>query len=337
MKSISIKDIALEVGVSTTTVSFVLNGKAREKRISEDLKERILQTAARLNYRPNQVARGLRTGQTHTLGLIVEDISNPFFAKLARVVEHEADKSGYTVMFCSTENNDEKASSLLYMLRHRQMDGFILVPTPGMKKDIQQMVSEQKPVVLVDRYFPDLETCYVAVDNFKGVFEGVSLLQKKGFKKIGLVTVDSIQVQMQERERGFVSALEKKNGKTAADQILRIPYDLNDRKTVEMIVEFIRKEKGLDALFFTTNYLGVAGLEAIRLSGKKIPDEMGVVCFDDNDLFRLGSPSISVIAQPISSIGEKAVAMLLGKLSGKEEPGGCHLIIPPTVVEREST
>jgi LacI family transcriptional regulator len=337
MKNISIKDIALEVGVSTTTVSFVLNGKAREKRISEELKERVLQTAARLNYRPNQVARGLRTGQTHTLGLIVEDISNPFFAKLARVVEHEADKSGYTVMFCSTENNDEKASSLLYMLRHRQMDGFILVPTPGMKKDVQQMLVEQKPVVLVDRYFPELDTCYVAVDNFKGAYEGVSLLLKKGFKKIGLVTVDSIQVQMQERERGFIAALEKKNGKASADLVLRIPYDMSESKTVGLIVDFIKKAKGLDALFFTTNYLGVAGLEALRMSGRKIPSEMGVVCFDDNDLFRLGSPSITVIAQPISSIGEKAVALLLGKLSGKEDPGGCHLIIPPTVVEREST
>lgn len=337
MKNISIKDIALEVGVSTTTVSFVLNGKAREKRISEELKERILQTAARLNYRPNQVARGLRTGQTHTLGLIVEDISNPFFAKLARVVEHEADKSGYTVMFCSTENNDEKASSLLYMLRHRQMDGFILVPTPGMKKDIQEMLVEQKPVVLVDRYFPDLETCYVAVDNFKGAYEGVSLLLKKEFKKIGLVTVDSIQVQMQERERGFISALEKRNGKAAADHILRVPYDMNERKTVELIFEFIKKGKGLDAMFFTTNYLGVAGLEALRMAGKNIPSDMGVVCFDDNDLFRLGSPSISVIAQPISAIGENAVALLLGKLTGKESPGGCHLIIPPSVVEREST
>ena len=92
MATVSIKDIAREVGVSTTTVSFVLNGKAKEKRISEELKDKVLSAAQRLNYRPNQVARGLRTGQSHTLGLIVEDISNPFFAHLARHVEHEADK-----------------------------------------------------------------------------------------------------------------------------------------------------------------------------------------------------------------------------------------------------
>ena len=336
MKNISIKDIAQEVGVSTTTVSFVLNGKAKEKRISDDLKEKILETAARLNYRPNQVARGLRTGQTHTLGLIVEDISNPFFANLARFVESEADKAGYTVMFCSTENNDEKAASLLYMLRHRQMDGFIIIPTPGLKKEVQSLVSEEKPVVLVDRYFQDLETSYVTVDNFKGANSGVGLLIKKGYKKIGLITLDSMQVQMMERERGYTVSLEKNKIKVGAEFILRIPYDMTYGHTVKAISDFLKKNKEIDGLFFTTNYLGVAGLESLRILGKKIPSEMGVVCFDDSDLFRLGSPSISVVAQPIRSIGEKAVDLIIGMLKSKKlDPQ--KIVIEPILIEREST
>lgn len=336
MKNISIKDIAQEVGVSTTTVSFVLNGKAKEKRISDDLKEKILETAARLNYRPNQVARGLRTGQTHTLGLIVEDISNPFFANLARFVESEADKAGYTVMFCSTENNDEKAASLLYMLRHRQMDGFIIIPTPGLKKEVHSLVSEEKPVVLVDRYFQDLETSYVTVDNFKGAKSGVGLLLKKGYEKIGLITLDSMQVQMMERERGYTVSLEKNKIKVEAEFILRIPYDMTYAHTVKAISDFLRKNKEINGLFFTTNYLGVAGLESLRILGKKIPSEMGVVCFDDSDLFRLGSPSISVVAQPIRSIGEKAVDLIIGMLKSKIlDPQ--KIIIEPFLIEREST
>ena len=187
MKNISIK--GGDLGVSTTTVSFVLNGKAGKKGSAMILKDKIFRLPRRLNYRPNQVARGLRTGQTHTLGLIVEDISNPFFAHLARFVESEADKAGYTVMFCSTENNDEKATSLLYMLRHRQMDGFIIIPTPGLRKEVESLV-QNKPVVLVDRYFPDLETSYVTVDNFKGAMGGRKhSLIKKGCKRIGLVTL----------------------------------------------------------------------------------------------------------------------------------------------------
>lgn len=337
MKNISIKDIALEVGVSTTTVSFVLNGKAKEKRISEELRDRILETAARLNYRPNQVARGLRTGHTNTLGLIVEDISNPFFAQLARVVEHEADRAGYTVMFCSTENSDERATALLYMLRHRQMDGFIIVPTPGLKKEIQLLSDDQRPFVLVDRYYPELDTCYVAVDNFRGAFEGASLLLRRGYRNIALVTVDSIQVQMMERERGFNGALERAKKKQGGDHVLRIPYDYNTEKTVQTIADFIRKHPQVDGIFFTTNYLGVAGLEAIRMSGKCIPAEMGVVCFDDNDLFRLGSPSISVIAQPIAAIAEKAVEILVSLLTRREPPANGQVIIPPSIQEREST
>jgi LacI family transcriptional regulator len=336
MKNISIKDIAHEVGVSTTTVSFVLNGKAKEKRISDDLKDKILQTAARLNYRPNQVARGLRTGQTHTLGLIVEDISNPFFAHLARFVENEADKAGYTVMFCSTENNDEKATSLLYMLRHRQMDGFIIIPTPGLKKEVQSLLEEKKPVVLVDRYFPDLETSFVTVDNFRGATGGVGLLIKKGYKKIGMVTVESMQVQMMERERGYSVSMEKNKIKVTPEMILRIPYVLSYAETVKAISDFLKKDATIDGLFFTTNYLGIAGLESIRTLGRKVPLEIGVVCFDDSDLFRLGSPSISVVAQPIRQIGEKAVDIIIDMLTNKNlKPQ--QVIIEPAIIDREST
>lgn len=335
MRSVSIKDIAQEVGVSTTTVSFVLNGKAKEKRISDELKDRIILTAEKLNYRPNQVARGLRTGQTHTLGLIVEDIANPFFAHLARFVEDEADKSGYKVMFCSTENNDEKAISLLYLLRHRQMDGFIIIPTSGIRKDIESLVTDKKPVVLVDRYFPGLDTSYVAVDNFKGSYEGVKLLVKKGYKNIGLITLESEQVQMTERERGYTAAVLEKSEKVDESFILKIPYDLTHDQTVKAVVGFLASKTEINALFFTTNYIGVAGLEAIRLLKKKIPEEIAVICFDDNDLFRLGSPSISVIAQPIREIGQKAVAIIIDMIRSKSrEPQ--HFILKPAVVERES-
>lgn len=336
MKSISIKDIAQEVGVSTTTVSFVLNGKAKEKRISDELKDKILETAARLNYRPNQVARGLRTGQTHTIGLILEDISNPFFAHLARVVESEADKEGYTVMFSSTENNDAKAASLIYMLQHRQMDGFIIIPTPGLKKEIQALVTDKKPMVLVDRYFPDLDSSYVTVDNFKGACGGVELLVKKGYRKIALVTLDSMQVQMMERERGYTVTMEKNERKAGPEMILRISYELSYQETVNAIMAFLKKDRSIDGLFFTTNYLGVAGLEAIRNLKKKIPDETGIVCFDDSDLFRLGSPSISVVAQPIRAIGEKAVSVLL-QMIRLETHKPQHIVIEPAIVEREST
>ncbi|HLO80776.1 MAG TPA: substrate-binding domain-containing protein [Chitinophagaceae bacterium] len=336
MKSVSIKDIANQVGVSTTTVSFVLNGKAKEKRISEELKNEILKIASKLNYRPNQIARGLRTGQTHTLGLIVEDISNPFFANLAKVVEQEADKFGYTVMFCCTENSETKASSLINMLRHRQMDGFIITPTPGMEDDIRKLADEKRPLVLIDRYFPKLDSSYVTVDNYQGAYEATRYLLGKGHKRIGLITIESSQVQMEKRYEGYIGALKDNGVEPSEDLILRLPFDLEKSEAVSLISDHIRKNKP-DSLFFTTNYLGVFGLESLRVSGIRIPGDMGMICFDDNDLFRLGSPSVTVVAQPIELIGREAVASLLHQLKnkGRDEPFA-KLILEPHLVQRET-
>lgn len=336
MRNVSIKDIAREVGVSTTTVSFVLNGKAREKRISEDLKERIVRTAERLNYRPNQVARGLRTGQSYTLGLIVEDIANPFFAQLARHVEDHADQSGYTVMFCSTENDEKKAANLLYMLQHRQMDGFIIIPTPGMRDDLSSFVDAGKPLVLVDRFFPDLDACHVTVDNYKGSYEAVDLLVRKGRRNIGLVTIDSNQVQMREREAGYLAALSDRGIAHNRERILRTPFETPEKSLSEALASMLDSQTDLDAVFFTTNYLGAQGLDAVRKAGRRIPDDMAIVCFDDSILFRLGSPSVSVVAQPISEMGQVAVRLVIDMIGGRDMSDR-KVVLSPTIIEREST
>lgn len=335
MKNVSIKDIAGEVGVSTTTVSFVLNGKAREKRISEDLKDRILHVAARLNYRPNQVARGLRTGQTHTLGLMVEDISNPFFARLAKVIEDEADKSGYRVIFCSTENREDKAAALLSMLKHRQMDGFIITPTQGMEQDVRDMVEDGRPLVLVDRYFNGLETSWVTVNNYAGARKGVEIMLGKGVQRPALVTLNSPLLPVVERRRGYLDALTVAGIPADPSRLLWLTYPASQEQLVASISQFLRDKPDTDGIFFTTNFLGVGGLEAIRQLGLNIPGDLRMVCFDDNDLFRIGRPSITVIAQPVDEMAEAAVSMLVNMLSTKDLTA-VHRTLEPAIIERES-
>jgi LacI family transcriptional regulator len=130
--------------------------------------------------------------------------------------------------------------------------------------------------------------------------------------------------------------MEKNHITIIPEMVLRIPYDLSEEDTVKAISNLLKKDPEIDALFFTTNYLGVAGLESIRTLGKKIPREIGVVCFDDSDLFRLGSPSISVVAQPIREIGEKAVDIIIDMLTLKNlNPQ--QVIIEPAIIDREST
>ena len=335
MKKVSIKDIARQAGVVPSTVSFVLNGKAKEMRISHDLAEKIKALAKEANYQPNYTAVSLRTGRTKILGLIVEDISNVFFATLAKTIEDEAYALGYKIVYCSTENNDDKGSELIRMLSHQQVEGFLITPSKGMASEVGNLLSGKKPVVLMDRYFKDLEVPYVLVDNKAGVKMGMEHLFEKGHQKIAFVTVDLDQVQMKEREKAYKASMKGHNYKE--DLVLKLSYTVKPEAAVEQISSFIKNIPDLDAVFFATNYLGVFGLESIKKLGIAIPDDLAVICFDDHDIFRLYTPGITIIKQPIKSIAVTAIQMLMKQFEheklSKEE---LHVLKKPELIIRGS-
>lgn len=334
MKGISIKDIAQQAGVSPTTVSFVLNGKGKEKRISEQVSKRILKIAGKLKYKPNQLARGLRTGKTKTIGLIVEDIANNFFANVAKVVEDEADKYGYKVLFGSTEDNEEKARGLLEVLRYRQVDGYIITPTLNLDKDIASLA---KPVVLMDRYFPNVkDLSYVVVDNFQGAVTAVDHLVAKGYKHIGIITTTSHQIQMQQRLEGFTAALKNHGLPSGKNVIKRLPFDLDRPGYTQEITKYLQNNRELDAVFFATNYLGICGIESIRSIGLQIGSGLGMVSFDDHDIFRLLSPAVTCVAQPVEEIGRRLIRILMAELDETAE-GPQQVVLPLELRERESS
>jgi len=334
VKGISIKDIAQQAGVSPTTVSFVLNGKGKEKRISEQVSKRIMKIAAKLKYKPNQLARGLRTGKTKTIGLIVEDIANSFFANVAKVVEDEADKYGYKVLFGSTEDNEEKAKGLLEVLRYRQVDGYIITPTLNLDKEIASL---QKPVVLMDRYFPNVEDFnYVVVDNFQGAYTAVSHMVDQGYKKIAIITTSSSQIQMQLRLDGFVQALKEHNLPAGKNMIKRLAFDLDRPGFIQEITKYLQHNTDLDAIFFATNYLGICGIESIRGLKLQIGKDLGMVSFDDHDIFRLHSPSITCVAQPVEEIGRSLIQLLIEELDNNSVTRA-QVVLPLELRKREST
>ncbi|KYP15470.1 LacI family DNA-binding transcriptional regulator [Flavihumibacter sp. CACIAM 22H1] len=335
-KKVSIKDIASAAGVSATTVSIVLNGRAREMKISEAMAKKVEKLAEKLNYRPNLFAKGLRTGKTHTIGLIVDDISNYFFGHLAKVVEEEADKKGYTVMFCSSENNEGKSRNILNMLVDKHMDGYIIAPTTFMLPELEKLIAEKRPTVLIDRYFPSLNSNFVTVDNFTGSLEAINHLASKAVKKIALVTNDTDQLQMQQRIDGYVSGLKKNKLPLDPSLVKKIPFGRPEAKQVKDLVQFFSRMKGkFDAVFFTSNNLGVAGLEAFNLLGLTVPDQVSVLCFDDNDLFRLGKPGITVMSQPIKQMAKKAVEVLVKQIEQADSPLS-HVVLHTQLIERAS-
>lgn len=335
MRKVSLRDIAVQAGVSPTTVSFVINGKAREMRVSGDVIQRIETLIKELDYQPNAMARGLRTGRTGTIGLMVEDISNHFFATLARSIEDEADCFGYDVIYCSTENKEARAQKLLETLTRRQVDGYILTPTPDLDTGVQKLLREKKSLVLMDRYFPSLNTNFVGVDNFLGASMATAHLLAKGYKKIALVTTSSSQVQMMERVQGFTNTVNKSDKSLIKQIPLCIPFEKVEEDVIEQIIQFLIKHKP-DAVFFTTNYLGICGLEAIKKLAWAIPSQIGVVIFDDHIVFRLYNPAITCIAQPIMEIGKYAVRALIQDIQKKNPKVSARYILKPQLIVRES-
>lgn len=337
MKRVSIKDIAREAGVVPSTVSLVLNGKAKEQRISDELASKIKAIAAATGYRPLQTAISLRTGSSKTLGLIVEDISNVFFATLAKAIEEEAYSRGYKIVYCSTENNDEKARELIGMLTDQQVDGYLITPSPGLDKEIGRLIARKKPVVLMDRHFPALAVPSIMVDNFGGVNLGMRHLIEKGYRRIAFVTVDLQQVQMLERERGYRAVLQQTGIQVDEELIVKLPYKHNQEQWVAELVRFLKKNPDIDAVFFATNYLGIGGLEAMQQLGKSIPGDLAVVCFDDHDIFRLYGSGISIIRQPIADIARAAIHLLLKQLETDEEVLPIQYLKDAEMIVRGST
>ncbi|UYQ93904.1 LacI family transcriptional regulator [Chitinophaga horti] len=335
MKGVSIKDIAKQAGVSPTTVSFVLNGKAKEKRISEGVSKKILKLATKLKYKPNQLARGLRTGKTKTIGLIVEDIANHFFANVAKIVEEEADKYGYKVLYGSTEDNLQKAKGLLEVLEYRQVDGYIITPTVNLDKDIEALKHARKPMVLLDRYLPNIPTNYVMVNNFQGAYDAAEYLMQQGFEKIAVVTITSEQIQMKERLDGFLAAMKAHRSGFPRKMLKKLSFAATKEEAIEEIKAFITSIPNLDAIFFTTNYLGIYGIESVKDLGLQIGEDIAFISFDDHDLFRLYSPGITCVEQPIHDIARNVIQVLMNELNNNTNQIN-QVVLPATLVKRGS-
>ncbi|MEN2399231.1 LacI family DNA-binding transcriptional regulator [Flavobacterium sp. MC2016-06] len=313
-KKITIKDIAKAANVSVTTVSFVLNDKGEKKGISKEVIEKVFRISNEMNFKPNMIASSLRTGKTRSIGLIVEDISNQFFSELARVIEREAIDLNYRVFYCSTGGNDERAIELVNSLLQANVDGFIITPTENMKSTIDRLLELQSPVVLVDRYFEGQEVSHVVLDNFEGAATATHYFLNKGFKKIAFVTNSSQLIQMNLRKQGYITALKEANLYDDA-AILDLEYHITEDERIEKISQFLSSNTQIDAVLFSANYLLLAGLQSFRKLQLKIPIDKAVISFDDHDSFRLHSPSITVLAQPIEEMGKKSVRLLMEQMS----------------------
>ncbi|WP_036601937.1 LacI family DNA-binding transcriptional regulator [Olivibacter sitiensis] len=333
-KKISILDIAKALGVSPTTVSFVLNGRAKEKRISERLEEQVLKYVNEIGYKPNSLARSLRTGKTNTIGLVVESISNTFFSNIARAIEDIAYANGYRILYSSTENSIERTRAILQMFADRQVDGYIISPPEGVEAEIQRLVEGKKPVVLFDRMIDKLGLDSVSINNEFSAYNATKVFLGNGYKLIACVTLDSRQQQMKDREEGYVKALEDS---ALSPIVYKADFDISDDDFKNGFSSFLTQHAGIDAILFTTNYLAIKGLRHLRNMGYKVGETFGLIAFDEHDLFELHQPPITVIAQPIEEIAQKLIALLLDRLGTDRILEPQHLVLPTTLQLRASS
>lgn len=312
-KKTSLKDIAQKLGVSTALVSYVVNGKAKEARVSDSMAEKIRITAAEMNYLPNQLAKSLRSGRTHTIGLVVADISNPFFSALARIIEDEAAKHGYVVVFGSSDENAEKSAKLIEVFVNRQMDALIIAPAANTEEQLEMLGKKGIPFVLVDRCPASLKADAVEIDNETAAAEATQYLINNGAKKIAMIAYDNPLPHMQSRIGGY-----EKKITSAGDGIARlktIRFEHVEEDLDDALKELL--DDNVDGLFFATNTLATEGLKKIKKGG--LSSAAAVVSFDQSDVFEMLDHPPAYVQQPLAEMGKKAVELALAKINNPEK------------------
>lgn len=313
LKKTSLKDIAEAAGVSTALVSFVLNGKMKKYRVSEDTAQRILKIAHEMNYQPNLAAKSLRGGKTKTIGLVVSDISNPFFSQLARVLEDEATKRGYTVLFGSSDEDKDKMNHIVGNLINKGVDGLIIVPCENSEKSIASLINNNIPIVLFDRYFPQINVCYVALNNFNASYTSTKYLLDAGYNAPCMVAYDVNLIHMKERIRGYKKAMEDA-GKKNLVNVIFLKQDTPRKSADRLLPKML--DTGVDALLFATNMISLACLYTIKDKRIEIVNKkIGLVGFDGNPVFDFFNAPISYIQQPIDILVQKALEILIDRIS----------------------
>ncbi len=319
-----INDLANILKLSITTVSRVLNGKAEIYRISPDTKQRVLDAAREYNYIPNQLARGLKLNKTATFGLVIPDISNPFFADIAKSIEYEARSNGYSLMLCDSRENIALEKELINLLLSHKVEGIIVAPVGTQSEHLIQTYISGTPLVIVDRSFPEIDLPSICSDNYQGGFEAVNYLILMGHKKIVCIQGIPESFPNKERVHGFIDAL--RNNKIPFNQSMIVGKDFsleNGYKQTRMV--FSLKDPPT-AIFALSNLISLGVLQAIKEIGLMIPDDVSLISFDEQPYSAyLGTP-MTTIDQKKSEMGQFAVEILIKQIREKD-PGTKPLIM----------
>ena len=305
MKRASIKDIARIAGVSVATVSYVLN-KKEGSRISEATRDKILEVAKNINYTPNKIAKSLKMSKSKLIGLIVADISNDFYSNIARSIEDEAMKTGYTLLIGSCDENPEKFGKLTELFSEQQVDGMILAPVADSDDTINRLIREEYPIFTIDRYLKNIDLTGVMINNFEISEQICEHLLMKKFDELIYVGYDTDLPHLLDRQDGFDKRAENSNVTTK--RILTGIHNITDE-----IHQQLKKKLDLSkktAIYFSSNKLGIAGLRYLIDNNIKVPEDVSVVAFDETEAYYLFPTEVSFVRQPLEEMARESVKLL---------------------------
>lgn len=333
-KNVKLKDIARELNLSKTTVSFVLSGIGDEKGISKATQAKILDYSQAINYRPNQLAQSLTSGITNTIGLIVPSIGDAFYAKLVKEIEKEAEKRGYVILISSSERDSRREMNLIYTMRAKQVDGLVIAPTDNCKKEVEKLLEDNFPFVLVDRICLELDTNYVIIDDEESSYKLVRNLIDKGRRKIAFLTTDTKGSAILNRAKGYHRALKDAGTTLDGSLVIKVPRENYSAYTGDILRELFENHPDIDGFFFAAHYLASETMLYMYKNGMDI-SSFGLATIHDNPVVEALAPNMSVAKIPLDVMAGKAVNILWTNMKKKGVNEMSGTVIPAKIVIKD--
>lgn len=340
----TVVNVARDAGVSRATAARALGGYGN---VSDATRLRVRATAAALAYQPNSLARSMKTGATHTIGVVVADIENPFFAHAVRAIGDAAHDAGFEVILSNSDEDVSEERAAVAVLLQKQVDGLIVAPaSQSTVQHLRAVVDSGQPMVLLDRALPGLSVDAVVVDNAAAATQAVGYLVAEGHRRVGIVGPSlSPKPRAPSSRRRHVNPTEERlEGYWAALRAGGVPIDealvgqcRYDRGSVaHATADLLALEDPPTAIFATDATIALGVLDAVSAAGLSVPDDVSILVFDDPEWATVVRPPLTVVAQPVRELGTTATTILLDRIRGGDRPRKV-VVLNTTFVRREST
>jgi len=330
-REVTIRDIAKLAGVSVATVSRVIN---ESPKVGEKTRERVKKIIERFGYRRNILARNLATRKTSTIGVLLSDITNPFYSEIVRGIEDEARKHGYIVIFGSTDNNPEVQKEYVNLFREQRVAGMIFASVSLDDPDVKRLFKEDIPFVLVNRKVETIRTDFVVIDNVKGAYMATEHLIKLGHRRIGFIRGPLNYSTGIDRLKGYRSALQKYDIKE--DPRLIKPGNFRQESGYVAFKEFLKMKNPPSAIFASNDFMALGVLEAASEFGVKIPEDVALVGFDNINFSSLKFVNLTTVTQRKYEMGIKGLELLLREISNAGSWVPQEIYLKPRLIVRGS-